>query len=314
VDDRARAAEERTLRSALRWTLSLAVLLAVVVLAVRQAPRLAETLAGIDATWAVLGLAAFWCGHLLRSVRLRRFVSGGMRLWPTAASVNAVHAVAVYLLPLQSGELALPGVLGWAHGRRLAESVDILLRSRLLDVSALGCWISAATLLLPAGRISLGLRLGALGVGLALACAPWLVRRLGALARVLPSALGRGLHAAAHASRASLDDFGLSLAIWALSGSCVWAAARAVGLELGFWDVWLLLGLQLPLQFLPVQGVANTGSHELSWVAGLAVFGVPAADALRFALASHALILGYVVTLVPLGATAWHGRTAPGTR
>ncbi len=297
--------------STVRWGLSLVVLLAVVALALREAPQLLPTLAGIDARWAALGLAAFWGGHLLRSARLKRFAEGGMRLWPTAAAVNALHAVAVYLLPLQAGDLALPGVLGWAHRRTLAEGLAILLRSRLLDASALGSWICVATALDTSGRVSPGLRWVSCAFGLALALAPWIVRRLAPLAGALPRPIGRVLSAAESASRTTVEDVALSLAIWGLSGFSVWAAARAVGLALGFGDIWLVLAFQLPLQFLPVQGVANTGNHELSWVAALAALGIPAPDALRYALASHALILGYVATLVPLGATAWLGRTAP---
>jgi hypothetical protein len=295
VDDRARAAKERTVKRSLRLGFSLAVLLVVAALAIREGPRLLETLAGIDGRWAIFGLFLFWAGHLLRSVRLKRLAGDGMRLWPTAASVNALHAVAVYVLPLQAGDLALPGVLGRG-------GFGVLVCSRLLDVSALGCWIAAAASIWPRGGIPLGLRLSLLGAGLLLALAPWIVRRIGPLARRLPRAI------------LTLDQLALSLALWGLSGGAVWAAARATGIVLDFPGVWLLLAFQLPFQFLPVQGVANAGSHELSWVAGLATLGIPAADSLRFALASHALILGYVLTLAPLAALAWVARTAPGTR
>lgn len=283
----------------MRWGLSLAVLVAVGALAVQQGPRVAATLAGIDAVWAALGLGAFWCGHVLRSVRLRHIAGDRLPLWPAAVSINAAHAVTAYFLPLQSGDLALPGILRWVHGRKLAEGVDILVRLRLLDVSALGIWICAAMALVPDTRVPIALRAVGSVIGLALALCPWILKRISRLAHTAP----RGI-----------DELGLSLAIWGLSGASVWAAAHAVGLALGFGEVWLLLALQLPLQFLPVQGVANTGSHELSWVSGLALLGVPAGEALGFALASHALILCYVASLVPLGAAVWLDRPAPAQR
>jgi hypothetical protein len=237
-----------------------------------------------------------------------------MRLWPSALSINAAHAVAVYFLPLQSGDLALPGILGLAHGRKPTEGVVILLRSRILDVSALGIWICAAMALVPQSRVPLALRVAGFGVGLALAACPWILRHTSRLAPSAPCGIGRALEIAARSAHSSPSELGLSLAIWGLSGTSVFAAARSVGLSLGFGEVWLLLALQLPLQLLPVQGVANTGSHELSWVAGLALLGVPAGDGLRFALASHALILCYVVTLAPLGAAVWLDRTVPAQR
>jgi hypothetical protein len=55
--------------------------------------------------------------------------------------------------------------------------------------------------------------------------------------------------------------------------------------------------MQLPLQLLPVQGLANSGNHEGGWVAALVLMGFNAQEALKFALASHGVLIGYVALL-----------------
>jgi uncharacterized membrane protein YbhN (UPF0104 family) len=92
----------------------------------------------------------------------------------------------------------------------------------------------------------------------------------------------------------------LSFGIWACVGACFYCTAQAIGLPLKFMEVWLLISIQLPLQMIPLQGVANAGNHEGGWVAGLALLGIPAEQGLSFALLSHALLLIYVLTLGPL--------------
>jgi hypothetical protein len=65
--------------------------------------------------------------------------------------------------------------------------------------------------------------------------------------------------------------------------------------------VWLLISLQLPLQLIPVQGVANAGNHEGGWVAGLLIVGFSAQQAVEFALTSHVILISYVLVLGLVG-------------
>jgi uncharacterized membrane protein YbhN (UPF0104 family) len=96
---------------------------------------------------------------------------------------------------------------------------------------------------------------------------------------------------------------GLSIILWVLSAGALYAAARAVGTPVRPSDIWLLVSFQLPLQALPVQGIGNAGSHELSWIAALQLLNVSREEALRFALASHLVLIAYVVTLAAVGTT-----------
>ena len=88
-----------------------------------------------------------------------------------------------------------------------------------------------------------------------------------------------------------------SLGIWMGIGGCLFCAARAVGLPLGPGDAVFLISVQLPFQLIPIQGFANAGNHEGGWIAALAILGIPASSGLVIALASHALVFVYVVSL-----------------
>ena len=91
-----------------------------------------------------------------------------------------------------------------------------------------------------------------------------------------------------------------SLVIWAALGTGLFCTARAVGLPLGFGETWILVTIGMPLQILPIQGIANAGNHEGGFVAGLAILGIPASEGLKFALTTHALVLFYVLMLAPV--------------
>jgi uncharacterized membrane protein YbhN (UPF0104 family) len=58
-----------------------------------------------------------------------------------------------------------------------------------------------------------------------------------------------------------------------------------------------MISVQLLFQLIPIQGFANAGNHEGSWIAALSILGIPASSGLVFALATHALVFVYVVSL-----------------
>jgi len=105
------------------------------------------------------------------------------------------------------------------------------------------------------------------------------------------------LHFISNFSSINYKEILNSLGIWAALGACFYCTARAVGLCIGMWDIWLLISIQLPLQLIPVQGFANTGNHEGGWVAGLALLGIPSSIGIEFALTSHALLFCYILML-----------------
>jgi uncharacterized membrane protein YbhN (UPF0104 family) len=179
----------------------------------------------------------------------------------------------------------------------------LLVRVRLLDLCAVGAWILAAGVA-AGGSLSPGLRGAWLLCGAGLAGAPLLLRAAPRVAKFLPGRLARPLEALGRIGRIRRAEWSESLVIWGLNGASLYATARAVSLPLTFPQVWLITTIQLPLQLVPLQGVANAGNHEAGWVAGLALLGVGRAEALAYALATHALLAGYILCLAPVALLA----------
>lgn len=89
----------------------------------------------------------------------------------------------------------------------------------------------------------------------------------------------------------------VSLLIWVSISSVLFCVIRAVNLPLGFGAAFILITIQLPLQLIPVQGLANTGNHEGAWIAALSLLGIPLKQAAEFAVTSHVIILFYVLVV-----------------
>ena len=146
--------------------------------------------------------------------------------------------------------------------------------------------------------ISFMLRLGWMGVGLAMMISPVIISWLiSSGARKSSSAFRKFILQFQTVSAIKRHEVIPSLGIWTAIGGCLFCAARAVGLQLGPGDAVFLISVQFPLQLIPIQGFANAGNHEGGWIAALVILGIPASSSLVFALASHALVFVYVVSL-----------------
>ena len=89
----------------------------------------------------------------------------------------------------------------------------------------------------------------------------------------------------------------LSVTIWIASAATLWSIAAAMHLSLSMDELLFLVAIQLVMQLFPVQGFANSGNHESGWIAAMMLMGFPADISLQFALASHAIVLVFVLFL-----------------
>jgi uncharacterized membrane protein YbhN (UPF0104 family) len=77
----------------------------------------------------------------------------------------------------------------------------------------------------------------------------------------------------------------------------LWCVTVAMHLDISFGEMVLLIAVQILMQFIPVQGLANSGNHEGGWVFALTLLGYSVESAVEFALVSHLLIMLYVSIL-----------------
>lgn len=291
--------------TALKWLkkhihqiISLALAIAVVYIAVGQGRNLANALKQVRLSWAFAGLGCYGINYLLRSLRIKVIMKDRIRMWPDAVYAACLHGLATYLLPFRSGDFTLPVILSKTSNTKFIDGAKVLVTARLLDLCALGVWILSAAILIDVSLPAMVYGAWVIfGIGLTMLplLLKWVVKR----GKDFQNRLWQRVFQWGQSASFSVKEFLVSLGIWACVGACFFCTAQAIGLPLGFIEVWLLITVQLPLQLIPLQGVANAGNHEGGWIAGLALLGMPTDQGLHFALLSHALLMAYVLTLGP---------------
>jgi uncharacterized membrane protein YbhN (UPF0104 family) len=256
-----------------------------------------ESLKNINICWAVGGLGCYWINYLFRSMRFCTISENRLQLWPDAVKATCLHGLATYMLPFRAGDLTLPAILKSINNTSWIEGGRILIKSRILDVSSMGILMICAAALTQV-RISFTLRLGWMGVGITMMIFPLIISWLiSSGSRNSSSAFRNIILRFETVSAIKRHEVLQSLGIWMAIGGCLFCAARAVGLSMGLGDAFFLISVQLLFQLIPIQGFANAGNHEGSWIAALSILGIPASSGLVFALATHALVFVYVVSL-----------------
>ncbi len=288
----------RAVRQILPHVLSWGLAVGVVAAGFYYGAELFAVIRRVDGRWLAAGLGFYAVNYVFRAARLRLLSGQQIRIWPEGLHATCLHGFATYMLPLRSGELMLPLTLQTTSGLTIGEGGHVLVRARMFDLLALGLLTVTAALLADIALDEV-IRWIWLIAGVSLAVIPVLASRLGHSASKSRMGWLRRLSAFADCKPFSIPEIGLSLSIWMAVAGCFYGAARAIGLELAPMQIWFLITLQLPLQLIPVQGFANAGNHEGGWVAGLVLMGVPAAEALEVALASHAILLSYAICLGP---------------
>lgn len=258
--------------------------------------ELVNTLILVNHPWMGAGLICYGVTYLLRALRLRVLSNFRISFWPAAVYASSLHGFITYLVPMQLGDMSLPMILKSTNEIDLSDGSAILVRTRLLDMMSLGGMMITAAIF---SKISLPIGFRAIWIvsGGTLLLFPFFARRLVSGKHLNSLRFGRFFKFFSQAGKFRVAESLLSFGIWITIAFVLFCVIRAVNLPLGFGGVLLLISLQLPLQILPVQGFANTGNHEGGWVAVLLLLGIPLGEAAEFAVASHVIILFYVLVL-----------------
>jgi hypothetical protein len=260
-----------------------------------------------------LGFLLFALANALKSERLRR-------LTPEAAGTGrAAHfsMVCVYnlmssLMPAGLGEASYAAMLRMRHGGSMAAGLSAVVVTRLMDLWAVpgfavaALWAAAAHRAPHRGWLTALLALGAVAAVVSLPYVKKSRRVRQAWARATGDTDEGGavqpLRVAGAAWRSRVPLVVLTVAYWTAGYCSAFAAARALGLPLGFAEVIEGNSLALLASALPIKGALGFGTQHVGWVAGLAIFGWSGRDALAAAIPIH--LVGAAYTIV-LGGVGW---------
>lgn len=255
-----------------------------------------EAFVGIRLSWVLCGLIAFVFNYICRAARIHVLTKRKISVFPAAMYCSSLHGFATYMLPVRAGELSLPFILKTTAGINLMDGAKILYKARLLDVLVLGFWLIVAAML-PESTLPMAYRSAMSILGILMIFSPILMRKLSSRVLVHFKRLNNIAKAVADASTFSKAEILLSIAVWVASAAMLWCITAALHLSLSVDALLFLVAVQLVMQLFPIQGFANSGNHEGGWMAAMMVIGYPADVALKFALASHAVILVFVLFL-----------------
>jgi len=258
--------------------------------------EVSDAFKGISILWVVLGLTCFQINYLFRAARVHVLTKRRIAVFPEAIYCSSLHGFATYMLPMRAGELSLPLILKTTAGIELKEGAKILYRARLLDVLILGFWLIVAAIL-PFSQLPITYKVCMAVLGLLMVSSPMVLGKLSGRYLVNFKRISGMAKAVAESSAFDKTEIMLSVTIWIASAAMLWSIAAAMHLSLSLDELLFLVAIQLVMQLFPIQGFANSGNHESGWIGAMMIIGYPADISLQFALASHAIVLVFVLFL-----------------
>ena len=258
--------------------------------------EVSDAFKGISISWVVLGLTCFLINYLFRAARVHVLTKSKIAVFPDAIYSSSLHGFATYMLPMRAGELSLPLILKSIAGIELKEGAKILYKARLLDVLVLGFWLIVAAIL-PFSKLPMTYKVSMAVLGLLMVSSPIILGSISGRFLVHFKRISGMANAVAEYSTFNKIEILLSVTIWIASATMLWSIAAAMHLSLSLDELLFLVAIQLVMQLFPIQGFANSGNHESGWIAAMMMIGYPADISLQFALASHAIVLVFVLFL-----------------
>jgi uncharacterized membrane protein YbhN (UPF0104 family) len=246
--------------------------------------------------------------YTLRAVRVYDWLclgtpgAGCAGCFPAVLRLTVLHNTANNLLPMRTGELAFPWLMGRYFGHGFLPATAALLWIRVLDLHFLGLvGLSIAWLRQPSW-VWLGLAvlwvaaLGLLGLVGRLNSTEWGGAGHGRVRRSLAKGLGL-LAVAAPASHLLVARIYLWTALTWLTKFLAFATLLRHFLPVDLWQALVgVMGAELS-SVLPFHGIAGSGSYELAAVVALVPAGVDPAAALAGAVNLHLFVLGVTMLL-----------------
>jgi hypothetical protein len=270
--------------------------LGIFALAIYCRDELLNALYGVQIPWVAAGFVCLLLNYCFRAMRLNVLTGNNLPVWPQGFYCTSMHGFANYMLPLRSGDLSLPLLLKSIIDMDLKIGATVLYKARLLEVFILGMWLVVASLY-PSANLPAPVRVVMMVSGILMILSPVLLRKLFDLSLIPPGKLKRAAQILSRTSTLNSREILLTCGIWTSIAMGIWCITAAIQLNISVMNIVLLIALQMVMQLAPVQGFANTGNHEGSWVAALVLMNVPAESALKFALSSHVIVLMYVLTI-----------------
>jgi uncharacterized membrane protein YbhN (UPF0104 family) len=254
------------------------------------------TLKNINSSWFFGGLLCYFFNYAARAHRIKKLCPQSLKIFPEALKISSLHGFLSYILPMRAGDFSLPVLLRSIANIPLAQGNTIYIKTRLADFFGLGVLLIISSIA-PNSMHNNYFRVIFLGLGIIMLLFPFMGMHLLNLRGVKNLWIFQKIFGTGHFKHISPIEGLITINVWFWTGCTSFCVIKAIGLQLSPFDAWFLAAVQLPLQLLPIQGVANSGTHEAGWVTGLTLLGVPSEHTLTAAIATHVLFFAYILAL-----------------
>lgn len=303
--------------------LALSLLAVVILLGAVDIGETASVLVAADPRFIVLAAMLVLVQLMVVTARwwlLLAGISGGPVPYLRLVGPVLIGYLGNFALPSRLGEVVRAVLVSRRERRPMTEVFGSVVLERLIDASVLA-WvalITAAILDAPAWIFNVA-AIAAIVAAVALAilatpAARALARRLERAPVGMLRTLGAAIAGFAYGARVRDRARAVALAVvlsavsWLIEGSVYWLAARSLGLDVSLAVAFLVAAVTVLATAVP-SAPAYVGTFELAVTAVATAFGVPAPDALAWALLAHAvtvapLAIGGVIALLVSGLRA----------
>ncbi len=245
-----------------------------------------DILRGADFNAWAIAVFFFFLGHFLRLLRYNVVMGWGVSL--KSFAIVSGHGFWSYFMPLRLGELVFPYFSRMAGLSTFSNALTSLFWTRVADaflVFFLGFSLVLYTVFSETNH---------------LIYFRWIHSEVTILFFLF--AFGLVLFFVSRNKNLELAYFSPSFLIFTVSiWLCVliynYYIALSIGIDMGLGQLIILVLLLTFGYFLPLQGVAGAGVHEVAWLSVIAVGSVNKEDAFVYAVASHFLVALMVVVL-----------------
>lgn len=270
------------------------------------------TISDLQWAWLTLAFLSYVVNYYFRTRRFQMLLSLEKVSFLPLLSVVGLYGMYNYLLPAKSGELTLVVLLKNRLKISLVNGTTSLIVARYLDFVTISLILPVVLFIyfnrLPLWMIKISLSFCVLFFFLSIflyfvirspagsqllsrSHTSWIDRVIKALIEMRNSVVvvyQKRLH-----YRLLLNTF----VIWLSVYTNLYLVMVSLGYQMTYFQIIVISVFMIPMTLLPIQGLANLGTHEIGWVAAFSVFGLPATEALGIAVSSHIILLFFVLLL-----------------
>ena len=263
-----------------------------------------------DCLWLAGALGLFVINWGLRTHRFTILLQTKRETSLAVLGITTLHGMLTYMLPAKSGELSYL-VLAKKHlAVELPESTATLIVARVFDFAVIASLLPLTMLLMdsklpPWLTLSASLFCGTVFTAIAVLL---LGVRFGRQRE--PTGRHRWWHSPARQLLRTVESLrringrgqypllgAVTFGIWFCIVAQYFCISASLGFEPELVHMLVISVILIPLTLIPAQGIANVGTHEAAWVAGLSLFDYPFESAITLAVTSHVVVFTMFVVL-----------------